>query len=346
MDLEWLLDLIVDNNPIASILTEENVVFGEPVPQDASTGFNTNVLVTGVPGKKILGSVRIYYNRRSLNYYSRTTVVTTNKQATINDILDTLNPLNKHLLTVNDILPVTIPAMQDGVIAHVTLTAKPGSYSWAGSIDVTLYKGTGGKPIEETLLDSILLLDQKLTNLSNDVVHRVDGKKGIVTKEDLTIDLVDNTPDTLKPVSIPQQIALNEKVNLSSVAKNIINRSNEDMYLGQPVYMLENNDVDFAVATNAVKSVVCGLVMDTVILSQGGAGKIQTVGIITATHDQWVKATGMVGGLIPGADYYVDIVAGKITPFPTLQVGIWLCPVGTALTSAELSINIERTITL
>lgn len=89
---------------------------------------------------------------------------------------------------------------------------------------------------------------------------------------------------------------------------------------------------------------IIGLVFDASI-TQGMAGRIQTDGMITNTALAWDTVTGMVGGLSPGSTYFLSS-SGYITPFAPTQEGEYLVPVGIALDSTTLRIELNTSILL
>lgn len=73
---------------------------------------------------------------------------------------------------------------------------------------------------------------------------------------------------------------------------------------------------------------------------------IQTTGVLAGTVAQWERALRMVGGLVPNVNYYLDTIKGQITLSAPRDPGLYLTYVGRALSTTELSIKIERPITL
>lgn len=126
----------------------------------------------------------------------------------------------------------------------------------------------------------------------------------------------------------------------------VVNISNDNMLFGMAVYSPGTGLGDLANAAFGDRKNVIGLVANDLILSQSGRGSVLSTGTLTGTKAQWEAATGLVGGLIPNANYYLDIVAGRITPYPPDSSGHYLCPVGYALTDVDFIIRIERSIAL
>jgi hypothetical protein len=126
----------------------------------------------------------------------------------------------------------------------------------------------------------------------------------------------------------------------------IVNTSNFDMTLGMAVYAPGVGEGGLAIASSDARKNVIGLVANDLILSQSGRGSVLSTGVLTGSVAQWEAATGLAGGLIPNANYYLDIVAGHITPYPSGDPGHFLCPIGQALTTTDFLIRIERQIAL
>lgn len=144
------------------------------------------------------------------------------------------------------------------------------------------------------------------------------------------------------------KLSVAELINDSEVGSKILrqNDSTDDLFFGQPVYAMNAVGVGPADARYANKKVVIGLVSYPLIASNGGEGKIQTSGVLYGTIAQWEFATGMVGGLVLNYTYYLDKYSGRITPIPPSEEGCFLTEIGTAISQTELSIAIQRPLTL
>lgn len=118
------------------------------------------------------------------------------------------------------------------------------------------------------------------------------------------------------------------------------------LVIGTPVYSSANDTVDKAKG-DAVGTVnVIGLVADTSIAS-AASGAIQTEGILAASTAQWDAVAGTTGGLTKDTIYYLDSAnAGKITATAPSTVGHFVKQIGTAISTTELLISIERRIKL
>lgn len=135
----------------------------------------------------------------------------------------------------------------------------------------------------------------------------------------------------------------------SLASENIYNRTNNNagaIVIGQPVYVDGAGTVDLAQADALATANVLGLVAD-VSIAAAASGGIQTGGRLTATTGQWDAVTGQVGGLTPGAKYFLDpATAGMLTTTAPTTDGEVVAAVGEALSTTELEIDIDQTILL
>lgn len=116
--------------------------------------------------------------------------------------------------------------------------------------------------------------------------------------------------------------------------------------IGQAVYVDGAGTVDLAQADALSTSEVLGLVAD-VSIAAAASGGILTDGRLVATTTQWDAVTGQTGGLTPGAKYYLSAAtAGMLTTTAPNVDGNVVAPVGKALSTTEMEINIEHTILL
>ena len=135
--------------------------------------------------------------------------------------------------------------------------------------------------------------------------------------------------------------------NLLSISQAIVvNNTTSEFIFGQPLYGVIGAQADLAVATDATKKDVLGLVFDPIINNNGNSGKIAVLGKITGTTEQWDLVTGQTGGLTPNAKYFLDVIAGNITASPPFDTAKYLCPVGQALSATIMSVKIGQTILL
>jgi len=126
----------------------------------------------------------------------------------------------------------------------------------------------------------------------------------------------------------------------------MINGNAGTIVIGTAVYTSANGTVDKA-RGNAVGTVnVIGLVGDTSILAAGSGG-IQMDGILTATTGQWDAVAGTTGGLTRDVIYYLSsATAGLLTSTAPTTVSEFVVPVGIAISTTELKIEIGQRIKL
>lgn len=80
-------------------------------------------------------------------------------------------------------------------------------------------------------------------------------------------------------------------------------------------------------------------------LLQGVTGRVQTGGHVITTALMWDLATGMVGGLVPEQQYFLS-ADGDITPTAPTTPGQYVAPIGIALDSTSLRIELNTQILL
>jgi hypothetical protein len=83
----------------------------------------------------------------------------------------------------------------------------------------------------------------------------------------------------------------------------------------------------------------------SVSTASGAAASVAVAGVVTATTGQWDAVTGQTGGLTTGAKYYLsNTTAGALTTTAP-STGV-LAPVGVALSTTKLVLQVERVIIL
>ena len=144
-----------------------------------------------------------------------------------------------------------------------------------------------------------------------------------------------------------EQLQSGDSLSNTQLLPQLTNDNASSIVIGQPVYSSANDHVNLAQANASGTKEVIGLVADTSIAAST-TGSIQDMGILSATTAQWdVVVTGESGGLVYKTTYYLDPAnAGKLTSTAPTTVGQYVCPVGVAISSTELKINIQRTILL
>lgn len=122
---------------------------------------------------------------------------------------------------------------------------------------------------------------------------------------------------------------------------SVISDNPQSLVAGTPVYAKSNGHVDSAKADDLSTLIVVGLVKSAPLIT-GAPGNIQAGGAIVLSADQWDAVIGQSGGLTPGARYFLsDIDAGRLTSTVTSSIGSYVTPIGRAVTSTTMLINLE-----
>lgn len=119
------------------------------------------------------------------------------------------------------------------------------------------------------------------------------------------------------------------------VTASYVNGGLTTLRRGQPATIVAGQ-LFLAKATVALGEFV-GLVYDVEIVP-GAAGRVQVAGVMQQPAAEWEAATGMVGGLSAGSDYYLSETGG-MTPFPPISDGLLVAPVGYATSNTEFLIE-------
>lgn len=129
----------------------------------------------------------------------------------------------------------------------------------------------------------------------------------------------------------------------SSVTVSLTNAEAGTTVISSPVYSFAAGSVKKAVANSSTTAQVVGFA--SADINAAASGSIITNGVAVATTGQWDAVTGQTGGLSAGAKYFLDpTTAGKITT--TVPATGFVVPVGIALSSTQLNINIGQPIQL
>lgn len=125
----------------------------------------------------------------------------------------------------------------------------------------------------------------------------------------------------------------------TSLTVTLTNNESVTMPIGTPAYVNAEAGAKNAQANTALTKAVVGLATTAVLA--GASGTFQTAGPMTLTTAQWDAITGDTGGLLYGATYYLDgRTAGKLTRTPPSGYGYYVRPVGVAVSSTILNINV------
>jgi hypothetical protein len=113
---------------------------------------------------------------------------------------------------------------------------------------------------------------------------------------------------------------------------------------GTPVADFAGLGARRGVCTSLALSEIVGLV--TIATAATLYTPLQQAGPLVLTTAQWDARTGQTGGLTPGAAYYLDVVAGRITTSAQTQPGRALTAIGTAIAPTTMLLAITRPILL
>ena len=135
--------------------------------------------------------------------------------------------------------------------------------------------------------------------------------------------------------------ATNISTNTNSIRTVLTNNEAAPVIKCTPVYIFNDSGFKAAKADSSITTRVIGLAYEDIVVS----GDIQTVGVVTATAEEWDAVTGGVGGLIPNTLYYLsETDSGKLKANAP-STG-YVAPIGIALSSTRLKIEILNIILL
>ena len=119
-----------------------------------------------------------------------------------------------------------------------------------------------------------------------------------------------------------------------------------DLVKCMPVYLCAPGTMYEARANTFGKANVVGLVAEDTI-GPREEGLVQTNGVLEATTTQWDAVTGDTGGLDVGARYFLGGAGALVQePYMVYHQDFSLTPIGTALSSTKMKINIKQPILL
>lgn len=124
-----------------------------------------------------------------------------------------------------------------------------------------------------------------------------------------------------------------------------INGESFELFSGMPLYSSGANSVKAAIATSSGTARVLWLARQ--IMAPSAEAFAQLAGAITLTTAQWDVVTGQVGGLTPGAEYFLSAVeAGHISTLPPLENGQFSVRLGLARSTTIFIMQLEKPIAL
>lgn len=147
-----------------------------------------------------------------------------------------------------------------------------------------------------------------------------------------------------------QQLQAGDTLDAPQSGGDQINQTNAEatpVVIGAPVYVFGNDQFKKAQANAAGTKDVLGLVAKSPSIANGASGPIQTDGVLVATTGEWDAVTGGSGGLTANTIYYLDpATSGRITATAPSTIGQYVVPIGRALSTTELNINIQPSVLL
>lgn len=133
-----LIALLNLNNLPPKDFTENNIRFSAPEVYEGPNGINTQLTVTGVPGRGYAGSVDIYYRRLPLSNAIGNPVIASTTGFTVESILAGVNNAFGLFLDTEDFEPFEIPALKLNESAKLTLQTRSDSLGWVGRLEIEL----------------------------------------------------------------------------------------------------------------------------------------------------------------------------------------------------------------
>ena len=127
---------------------------------------------------------------------------------------------------------------------------------------------------------------------------------------------------------------------LPQLFQNPSAEADEDILLGQPLYLKQNGHLGLACGIDAMRSHVCGLALSSA--EAGHACEYTNFGNIARSN--WMDIIGYAT-LRVGQTYYLDAInAGKLTFIPPERG--YLVEIAQAITSNAIALNISQSILL
>lgn len=116
-----------------TILPEAPIVANDEIP-----GYNTKIVLNGIPGKAYYGNVELYYGRSAMSRIGSGIKLYKEGQFTHAEIAAQLAGRYGANITVDDINPRPIPSLAPGESKSYSVFAKTTSLGWVGVLPVTL----------------------------------------------------------------------------------------------------------------------------------------------------------------------------------------------------------------
>lgn len=133
---------LVNGQNLGVVLTQENVTFGEPVAASGEAPErNTELVLTGIPGKGFKNSTTILYDRIDLSEFELQipSQIQVEGDITIQSILDGFNLFYGANLTTEDVRSdLSLPGDLTSTPVRFVLIAAAGSYAYRGQVDISI----------------------------------------------------------------------------------------------------------------------------------------------------------------------------------------------------------------
>ena len=142
-----------------------------------------------------------------------------------------------------------------------------------------------------------------------------------------------------------EQLQAGDTLDASVAGGDRVNLTNDEagaVVIGAPVYIDANSGFKKAQATTATLKQVVGLVAKDPSIAAATTGSVILNGVLTATTAQWDAVTGDSGGLTFGATYWLSATLGFITKTAPTTIGQYVVPIGVALSTVDLEINLQQ----
>jgi hypothetical protein len=144
-----LLALINEANVLDHPLDATSVTLSQP-DVNTATAKNTKITVVAVNQSGYKGSIEVHYDRLGVDLVEPEQGIRSEDVFTTQAVLTALSPIVGVQLTAADV-DMVIPDLEVGDIATITVTAKPDSLGWQGSVQVALLYGL--PPTSDDLYD-------------------------------------------------------------------------------------------------------------------------------------------------------------------------------------------------